>query len=196
MRAEIGDTVVVDPQQRRRDMLGNRSIEGEAIPVDGCGALMHADKSTRRVYAGALYPRLVAASLGSPVDRGAGEHEIVQQPPLRIRHSHEISPLTMKASLRCRRERVHPPVDGIRFVAAFWVFAYHLQGPFNVLGLLSIPVMGDVMRVGRLGVDLFFALSGFILTHTYLTRMGSSIRGSATLSLLVLRLAGSTPCTW
>lgn len=84
-------------------------------------------------------------------------------------------------------------LTGIRFVAAFWVFAYHLQGPFNVLGLLSIPVMGDVMRVGRLGVDLFFALSGFILTHTYLTRMGSSIRGSATLRFWWLRLARIYP---
>ena len=84
-------------------------------------------------------------------------------------------------------------LTGIRFVAAFWVFTYHLQGPFNVLGLLSIPVMGDVMRVGRLGVDLFFALSGFILTHTYLTRMGSSIRGSATLRFWWLRLARIYP---
>ena len=84
-------------------------------------------------------------------------------------------------------------LTGIRFVAAFWVFAYHLQGPFNVLGLLSIPVMGDVMRVGRLGVDLFFALSGFILTHTYLTRMGSSIRGSTTLRFWWLRLARIYP---
>ena len=84
-------------------------------------------------------------------------------------------------------------LTGIRFVAAFWVFAYHLQGPFNVLGLLSIPVMGDVMRVGRLGVDLFFALSGFILTHTYLTRMGSSIRGSATLRFWWLCLARIYP---
>ena len=84
-------------------------------------------------------------------------------------------------------------LTGIRFVAAFWVFAYHLQGPFNVLGLLSIPVMGDVMRVGRLGVDLFFALSGFILTLTYLTRMGSSIRGSATLRFWWLRLARIYP---
>ncbi len=84
-------------------------------------------------------------------------------------------------------------LTGIRFVAAFWVFAYHLQGPFNVLGLLSIPVVGDVMRVGRLGVDLFFALSGFILTHTYLTRMGPKLRGGDTVRFWWLRLARIYP---
>ncbi len=84
-------------------------------------------------------------------------------------------------------------LTGIRFVAAFWVLAYHLQGPFNVLGLLSIPVLADVMRVGRLGVDLFFALSGFILTHTYLTRMGRSIHVKQTLKFWWLRLARIYP---
>jgi peptidoglycan/LPS O-acetylase OafA/YrhL len=84
-------------------------------------------------------------------------------------------------------------LTGIRFVAAFWVLAYHLQGPFNVLGLLSIPILADVMRVGRLGVDLFFALSGFILTHTYLTRMGGSIHVKATLKFWWLRLARIYP---
>lgn len=84
-------------------------------------------------------------------------------------------------------------LTGIRFVAAFWVFAYHLQGPFNVLGLLTIPVLGDVMRVGRLGVDLFFALSGFILTHTYLTRLGQSLHVRETLKFWWLRLARIYP---
>ncbi len=84
-------------------------------------------------------------------------------------------------------------LTGIRFVAAFWVFAYHLQGPFNVLGLLAIPVLGDVMRVGRLGVDLFFALSGFILTHTYLNRMGHTAKAKATLRFWWLRLARIYP---
>jgi len=84
-------------------------------------------------------------------------------------------------------------LTGVRFVAAFWVLAYHLQGPFNVLGLLAIPIVGDVMRVGRLGVDLFFALSGFILTHTYLTRMGHSLHVKQTLKFWWLRLARIYP---
>lgn len=84
-------------------------------------------------------------------------------------------------------------LTGIRFVAAAWVLLYHLQGPLNVLGLLAIPVFADVLRVGRLGVDLFFALSGFILTHTYLTRLGPRIKARATGSFLWLRLARIYP---
>ena len=84
-------------------------------------------------------------------------------------------------------------LTGIRFVAAAWVLLYHLQGPLNALGLLAIPVLPDVMRVGRLGVDLFFALSGFILTHTYLTRLGPRLSGRKTIEFWWLRLARVYP---
>jgi peptidoglycan/LPS O-acetylase OafA/YrhL len=84
-------------------------------------------------------------------------------------------------------------LTGIRFVAAAWVLLYHLQGPLNTMGLLGIPVFDDVLRVGRLGVDLFFALSGFILTHTYLTRLGPKIKGRATVDFWWLRLARVYP---
>jgi peptidoglycan/LPS O-acetylase OafA/YrhL len=84
-------------------------------------------------------------------------------------------------------------LTGIRFIAAAWVLLYHVQGPLQVLGLGDIPIFSDVIRVGRLGVDLFFALSGFILTHTYLTRMGPGIRLRATGKFLWLRLARIYP---
>ena len=84
-------------------------------------------------------------------------------------------------------------LTGVRFVAAAWVLLYHLQGPLGVLGLLSIPVFDDVLRVGRLGVDLFFALSGFILTHTYLTRMGERVGAGRTVNFWWLRLARIYP---
>ena len=84
-------------------------------------------------------------------------------------------------------------LTGIRFVAAAWVLLYHFQGPLAVVGVLSIPGVGDVLRVGRLGVDLFFALSGFILTHTYLTRLGPSLRARGTVDFWWLRLARVYP---
>lgn len=83
-------------------------------------------------------------------------------------------------------------LTGIRFVAAAWVLLYHLQGPLNQLGLL-VPVFSDVLRVGRLGVDLFFALSGFILTHTYLRRLGPGLGTRRTLDFWWLRLARIYP---
>ncbi len=84
-------------------------------------------------------------------------------------------------------------LTGIRFVAAAWVLVYHLQGPLTVIGVMSIPVLSDVIRVGRLGVDLFFALSGFILTYTYLNRLGPRLIAGATLEFWWLRLARVFP---
>ena len=84
-------------------------------------------------------------------------------------------------------------LTGIRFVAAFWVLLYHLQDPLDRIGVMDIPVLSEVIRVGRLGVDLFFALSGFIITHTYLTRMGSRLALGASANFWWLRLARIYP---
>ncbi len=84
-------------------------------------------------------------------------------------------------------------LTGIRFIAAAWVLLYHLQGPLDTIGVLVIPGLGDVLRVGRLGVDLFFALSGFILTHTYLRRMGPALKVKGALDFWWLRLARIYP---
>ena len=84
-------------------------------------------------------------------------------------------------------------LTGVRFVAAFWVLTYHLQGPLNTLGLNHIPMVSDFFRVGRLGVDLFFALSGFILAHTYLERMGPALKMRAAGFFLWLRLGRIYP---
>ncbi|MHB8796394.1 MAG: acyltransferase family protein [Candidatus Nanopelagicales bacterium] len=84
-------------------------------------------------------------------------------------------------------------LTGVRFVAAAWVVLYHFQGPLAAVGLSDVPVFSDTLRVGRLGVDLFFALSGFILTHTYMSSMGRALRGRSTLRFWWLRLARIYP---
>jgi len=83
-------------------------------------------------------------------------------------------------------------LTGVRFVAAAWVMLYHFQVPLATLGLL-VPVVHEFLRVGRLGVDLFFALSGFIITHTYLTRLGPKLTWPGSRHFLWLRLARIYP---
>lgn len=91
-----------------------------------------------------------------------------------------------------KQQRFIGQLTGVRFVAAFWVLLYHYQGALATAGLL-VPVLHEVLRVGRLGVDLFFALSGFILTHTYLTKLGPRVTWPASRHFWWLRLARIWP---
>lgn len=54
-------------------------------------------------------------------------------------------------------------LTGLRIVAAAWVLVYHFR---NRLGL-DLERFGLIAK-GYLGVDLFFILSGFILSHVYM----------------------------
>jgi len=83
-------------------------------------------------------------------------------------------------------------LTGVRFVAAAWVMLYHFQPALAASGLL-FPVLHEFLRLGSVGVDLFFALSGFILTHTYLTRLGPRMTWAGSLNFWWLRLARVYP---
>lgn len=50
-------------------------------------------------------------------------------------------------------------LTGLRWLAAFWVFGYHMQNFGALPFMLDLPV-----RLGFLGVTFFFVLSGFVLT--------------------------------
>lgn len=58
------------------------------------------------------------------------------------------------------------PLTSLRIAAALWVLVYHFR---DHLGL-DVDRLGIVAK-GYLGVDLFFILSGFILSHVYLGRV-------------------------
>jgi peptidoglycan/LPS O-acetylase OafA/YrhL len=84
-------------------------------------------------------------------------------------------------------------LTGLRIIAALWVVLFH----FRPLLRQAAPGLGDalapVLDRGAQGVDLFFILSGFVLTWNYLDRMGSSFSASATARFLWLRLARVWP---
>ncbi|WP_434613826.1 acyltransferase family protein [Arthrobacter sp. A5] len=66
-------------------------------------------------------------------------------------------------------------LTSLRFLAAVWVVLFHLQLMGNTfLG----PVFMTFHRLivsGDLGVDVFFILSGFIISYTYLLRLGPKL---------------------
>src|SRR5690242_16068250 len=56
-----------------------------------------------------------------------------------------------------------PALTGLRFVAAVWVLLFHTARERSA----GVPVIGQLIDIGYVGVSLFFVLSGFILVYTY-----------------------------
>lgn len=84
-----------------------------------------------------------------------------------------------------------PQLTGLRTVGAVWVVMLHTLS----LTIALWPEWSKVSRLalgGNLGVDLFFLLSGFIITHNYLADLGTgSVRRA--LHFWALRLARLYP---
>lgn len=75
-----------------------------------------------------------------------------------------------------------PALTGLRGVAAIWVVLFHLFW----------PGVDPLTRAGYLGVDIFFILSGFVLSHVYL-RKEELVTRSGYLRFLLTRLARIYP---
>lgn len=57
-------------------------------------------------------------------------------------------------------------LDGLRFVAALSVMLFHYgfrTWNSNVPGYIEYPLLGNAVKYGYLGVDLFFMISGFVI---------------------------------
>ena len=84
-------------------------------------------------------------------------------------------------------------LSGLRIVAALWVVLFHFR---PLLQMASPPLydsLKPILDCGAQGVDLFFILSGFVLTWNYLERMGDKWSTKATMHFLWLRLARVWP---
>ncbi len=79
-------------------------------------------------------------------------------------------------------------LDAMRGVAAIVVLLYHFRFMFD--GIVSDRF---VFASGYLAVDLFFALSGFVIAHAYDRRLAA---GMSFLAFLILRLIRLLPMIW
>ncbi|WNV74818.1 acyltransferase [Geodermatophilus sp. DSM 44513] len=63
-------------------------------------------------------------------------------------------------------------LTGLRIVAALWVVVFHFWfTPGDAYRAVWEP-LAPLVKTGALGVDLFYVLSGFVITLTYLDRLG------------------------
>lgn len=84
-------------------------------------------------------------------------------------------------------------LTGLRIVAALWVVLFHFRPLLAEAAPYRAEALAPVLDTGAQGVDLFFILSGFVLTWNYLDRMGERWSARATLRFLWLRLARVWP---
>ncbi len=84
-------------------------------------------------------------------------------------------------------------LTGLRIIAAVWVVLFHFRPLLREAAPDFSDALAPVLNCGAQGVDLFFILSGFVLTWNYLDRMGWSWSTRATLHFLWLRLARVWP---
>jgi peptidoglycan/LPS O-acetylase OafA/YrhL len=84
-------------------------------------------------------------------------------------------------------------LTGLRIVAALWVVLFHYRPPLWAASPRLHDDFAPLFDAGAQGVDLFFILSGFVLTWNYLDRMGAHWSARGTLHFLWLRLSRVWP---
>jgi peptidoglycan/LPS O-acetylase OafA/YrhL len=84
-------------------------------------------------------------------------------------------------------------LTGLRIIAALWVVLFHFRPWIWAVAPDFASALAPVLDCGAQGVDLFFILSGFVLTWNYIDKMGRSWSTRATLRFLWLRLARVWP---
>ena len=84
-------------------------------------------------------------------------------------------------------------LTGLRIVAAMWVVLFHFRPLLWDASPRLKEDLAPLLDSGAQGVDLFFILSGFVLTWNYLDRIGPTWSTRATVHFLWLRLSRVWP---
>lgn len=84
-------------------------------------------------------------------------------------------------------------LTGLRIFAAVWVVLFHFRPLLYGAAPDLTAALAPILDRGAQGVDLFFILSGFVLTWTYIDKMGRTWSTRETLHFLWLRLARVWP---
>ena len=71
-----------------------------------------------------------------------------------------------------KQKRYFPNLNGIRCIAALLVVFHHLEQAKHSFGIANIYEFPIIQHAGRLGVGLFFVLSGFLITYLLLEERG------------------------
>ncbi|GLU55042.1 acyltransferase family protein [Dyadobacter frigoris] len=69
-------------------------------------------------------------------------------------------------------KRYFPNLNGIRCIAALLVVFHHLEQAKHAFGIDNLYDVTIIKHAGRLGVGLFFVLSGFLITYLLLEEKG------------------------
>jgi peptidoglycan/LPS O-acetylase OafA/YrhL len=88
------------------------------------------------------------------------------------------TPATVKPNL------TFDSLTGLRFILALWIAIFHFGDMYDHSGMGSWPIM----KAGVARVDVFFVLSGFVLTHIYWARTDAKFDFSGFLQARFARL--------
>jgi peptidoglycan/LPS O-acetylase OafA/YrhL len=97
-----------------------------------------------------------------------------------------------RTSAAIPRGEIHA-LTGLRIVAALWVVLFHFGFTPGVATGWFWQRLALVVDEGALGVDLFFVLSGFVITLTYLDTLGSRPSVRATVGFWWTRICRIWP---
>lgn len=108
-------------------------------------------------------------------------------------HSEHLITQSVQSSEKPVERREIRSLTGLRIVAAVWVVMFHFSFTPGDAYTPYWEFLRPVIASGALGVDLFFVLSGFVITLTYLDVVGARWSRRATSQFLWARISRVWP---